>query len=543
MSDETSDLKEAIAAQDLERAQHIADRITRDASEAAALVSDPVWRAFEFVPWLGANFTAVREVAEIAASVGSDALAPVLDAADELQLANLGFVGSSIDLTPFAAVQEPLGAASETLSAALVRARGIDAGATLPPLQDAVRQMRDGVEEAATVVGSLHGASVLLPTMLGAEGPRSYVVAMQNNAEIRSSGGIVGAAALITADAGQIRIVRNASSADFPTLDTPLEVSESTLALFEEQPGRYIQNTTSVPDFPEAAQLIANRWIQQFGGAVDGVIAVDTVLAQHLLSATGPVTVGPFTIDEDNVLAFLLSEIYSAVPDPAAQDVVFAQASAALLAAALSSGQTPALLGALAESADEGRIRIWSAHENEQAILAETALAGTLPTDAEDAVWVGALFNDTTGGKMDYYADAAFTIATGVCSGAPTTRVQVTWTNDAPLDAATALPPYVTAAGWYGVPAGETRTLVAVYGPQGATPVRVDRDGADEQVQTAVLDGRTVLQHSVQLAPGESTTITVDFTGTGAGERLTELAHTPLLSDPEVTRESIDCGS
>jgi hypothetical protein len=101
----------------------------------------------------------------------------------------------------------------------------------------------------------------------------------------------------------------------------------------------------------------------------------------------------------------------------------------------------------------------------------------------------------------------------------------------------------VTAPGWYGVPAGETRTLVAVYGPQGATPVRIDRDGTEEQVQTAVIEGRTVLQHSVQLAPGESTTITVDFTGDGAGDRLTEVAHTPLIRTPEVTRESIDCGS
>ncbi len=543
VSDNAEDLKAAVAARDLERAERVADRIEHHASVATELTSDPVWRGFEVVPWLGANFTAVREIAEIADSVASDALTPVLDAAGELELAGLGITGTSIDLTPFAAAQEPLGAADETLSAALAQARAIDADATLPPLADAVGQVRDAVDEAATLVGALHGASVLLPSMLGAEGPRSYVVAMQNNAEVRSSGGIVGAVALITADQGQIRIVRNASTTDFPPLDAPLEVSDSTLALFEQQPGRHLQNITSIPRFPEAAQLIATRWTQRFGGTVDGVVAVDAVVAQHLIEATGPVSFGPFTADADNVLSILLSEIYSAIPDPRTQDAVFAQASSALLAAALSSGDPQALLGALSTSADEGRIRIWSAHEDEQDRLSASMLGGTLPTDDDSATWVGVLLNDTTGGKMDYYADARFTVATGVCAGAPTTRLSVTWTNDAPEDAGTALPEYVTGGGRYDVPPGETRTLVAVYGPTGATPVRIDRDGSEEDVQTAVIDGRSVIQHSVQLAPGESTTITVDFTGEGAGERLTEVAHTPLIHAPEITRESIDCGS
>ncbi|MGF6821602.1 putative cupredoxin-like copper-binding protein [Microbacterium sp. ZKA21] len=543
VAENTSELKTAVAARDLDGAELVADRIAGHAAEAADLTSDPIWRGFEFVPFLGPNFSAVREIAEIAETVSADALTPVLDAAEGLDPADLGFTGTTIDLAPFADAAAPLGRADETLSDALIRARAIDAGATLPPLEDAVGEVRDAVEEAATLVGTLHGAAVLLPSMLGADGPRSYVVAMQNNAEVRSSGGIIGAMALITADNGTIRIVHNASTSDFPRREVPLETSETTVSLFDDQPGLYMQNLTSIPEFTEAGPLIAERWTQRFGGSVDGVIAVDTVVAQHLIAATGPVSFGPFTADADNVLSILMSEIYSAIPDSETQDAVFAEASSALLAAALSSGEPQALLGALSQSSDEGRVRIWSAHEDEQTRLASTALGGALPTDDDDATWVGVLFNDTTGGKMDYYADAAFAVATGVCAGEKITRFQVTWTNNAPADAATALPEYVTAPGWYGVPAGETRTLVAVYGPQGATPVRIDRDGTEEQVQTAVIEGRTVLQHSVQLAPGESTTITVDFTGDGAGDRLTEVAHTPLIRTPEVTRESIDCGS
>lgn len=539
----SSQLKEALGDGDLERADRLASRIGTHASSAHDLTSDPIWRGFGFIPWLGPNFTAVSEVAAIADDVAGDALTPVLGAAEGLDLASLGFAGGSIDLAPFAAIQEPLERASATLSSAEDRALQIDADATVPALADAVREMRGVVTEAATVVGTLHGASVLLPTMLGAEGPRNYVIAMQNNAELRSSGGIIGAIALLHAENGRISLQQQASVIDFPPLDVPLPLPDSTLALFEDGPGRFLQNITSIPDFTEAGPTIAARWEGRFGGKVDGVIAVDAVVTKHLLAATGPLTFGPFTVDEENVVGTLLSEIYAAVPDPVVQDQIFAQAASALLGAALTGAEPKALIGALATSADEDRVRVWSAHPAEQDILATSTLSGALPSDGEDGTYVGVLVNDTTGGKMDYYTDAAISTSVGVCDGKPTTQVQVTWTNSAPADAGTTLPPYVTSGGHYGVSPGSVRTLIAVYGPEGALPSHTDRDGVEEGVQTALLASRTAVQHEVLLAPGESTTITVEFTGTGAGSRLTNLQHTPMIDSPDLDRKEMRCAS
>ncbi|MFK4761385.1 DUF4012 domain-containing protein [Microbacterium sp. ZW T5_45] len=536
-----SQLKTAIASRDLEKAETVSQKIEHHAASAHSLTSDPVWQAFGVLPWIGPNFRAVSEISAIADDVASDALAPVLETATGLDLSSLGLSAGAIDLTPFAAAEAPLSDAATTLSSAETRAQRIDAEATLPALAEAVDELRTAVTQAATVVGSLHGAASLLPPMLGAEAPRNYVIAMQNNAESRSDGGIIGAIALIHAEGGRITLAQQASTRDFPALETPLPVSESTTALFEDGPGRHLQNITSIPDFAEAAPLIATRWQERFGTAVDGVIAVDAVLASHLLDATGPVAVGPFTADGDNVVSLLLSEIYAAVPDPAAQDEIFAQAAAGMLGAAFSTADPQKLLGALADAAGDDRIRIWSAHEDEQVFLASTTLGGILPSDGDAGSHVGVLINDTTGGKMDYYADAEITTATGVCRGEPTTQVRVTWTNDAPPDAATALPAYVTADGAYGVPAGSTRTLIAIYGPEGATASRIDRDGAEESVQTALLGTRTAVQHEVILAPGESTTITVEFQGEGAGDRLTRVSHTPLVREVAIDRQDIRC--
>ncbi|MCI1020175.1 DUF4012 domain-containing protein [Microbacterium sp. C5A9] len=536
------ELKAAIGEGDLDRAASLASGIAHHADSAHGLTSDPVWHAFGIIPWLGPNFTAVSEVAEIVDSVAEDALVPVLDVADDLDLASLGFSGGAIDLAPFTGIEPSLAEASATLTVAESQALRIDADGTLPPLAEAVREMRATVTQAATVVGSLHGAAVLLPSMLGAEGPRNYVIAMQNNAELRSSGGIIGAIALLHAEGGRISLIQQASTLDFPVLDEALPLSESTIALFEDRPGRYLQNITSIPDFTEAAPLIASRWEQRFGTPVDGVIAVDSVMTEHLLAVTGPLSFGPFTADEDNVVSILLSEIYAAVPDPAVQDQVFAQAASAVFGAALTGGDPKQLLGALSASAEENRIRIWSVHDDEEQVLAATTLGGALPTD-DTETHVGVLVNDATGGKMDYYADAAITTAVGVCDGEPTTQIRVTWTNGVTAETAGTLSSYVTGGGFYGVPPGSLRTLVMVYGPEGATPSHIDRDGTEETVQTALLGDRTAVQHDVLLAPGESTTITVEYTGEGAGERLTTVEHTPLVGTPEITREELRCAS
>lgn len=535
-------MRTAVAEGNLDKAELIAPRIAQHAATAADLTSDPIWRGFEFIPWLGANFTAVREVADIADRVATDAVTPVLDVAAGLDLSGLGLSGGAMDLSPFAKAEKPLETASATLSEAETRAQRIDADATLAPLADAVGEMRDVLTEAATMVGALHGASVLLPPMLGQDGPRHYVVAMQNNAELRSNGGIVGSLALLRADHGQITIVQQASTADFAPLDEPLPLSDSTVALFEDRPGRYMQNVTSIPDFTDGGALLAQRWEQRFGGTVDGVIAIDTIVAQHLVGATGPVTFGPFTADADTIVDILLSEVYAAIPDPLEQNAVFAQAANTLFSAALTTPDPKQLITALSASAAENRIRIWSAHPEEETRLEGSTLGGALPIDGERGPYVGVLFNDTTGGKMDFYTRAQISTAVGVCHGEPTTQVRVTWTNDAPPDAAETLPEYVTIGGYYGVDPGSVRTLIAVYGPEGATVDSYDRDGVQDAVQTALLGTRSTIQHEVVLAPGESTTMTVSFVGSGAGDRLTRVMHTPLIDTPDPTRSQIDCG-
>jgi len=63
------------------------------------------------------------------------------------------------------------------------------------------------LDGAAALTGNGARAARLLSPMLGADGPRHYLVAFQNLAEPRATGGILGSYAPIRTDSGKISIV------------------------------------------------------------------------------------------------------------------------------------------------------------------------------------------------------------------------------------------------------------------------------------------------------------------------------------------------
>lgn len=522
-------LRTAIADRDLERAERVAPRISQHAALANDLTSDVVWRGFEFIPWLGANFTAMREVAEITDGVATSAVTgPVLDIALELDLATLGFTGSRIDLDALPDARASLEPAAGALDAANTRAQRIDADAALPPVADAVRDAQGLIGEAAATIGAIHGASALLPSMLGGGEPRTHLLVWQNNSEIRSHGGAIAALTLVRTEGGVLSVVRTASARELSALDASASLDDATLAMFGDAPGTSVRDATSIPDFASAATVVSQLWQQHFGDTIDGVVAIDLAAAAILTDVPGSVAFGPYAVDAETFVPTFASELPADVPDAAQRDAVFAQAGAALVSALLSSGEPGLLLEGFAAAAADDRVRVWSAHPDEAQQLAASALSGTLPIDDEHDVHVGVLLNDATGSPLGSHAHAAISTAVGACRGEPTTQVRVTWTSEVSEEAAAA------AVASDDLEPGDIRTLIAVYGPEGAT---VSDGGA-----TTTLGTRPVAQQEVVLSPGESTTVTVSFTGAGAGERFTHLHHTPLLEDPDVTRADLDCG-
>jgi hypothetical protein len=516
------------------------------ADTASDMTHDPIWRVTEYVPWLGPNLTAVRQVTEIADTLTSAGLDPLISAASRFDPEAFAIEGGVVDLAPIVAIQGDIDAANVAMTSAAEQSAAIDADATIGPVRDAVGQLLGLVDEVTSSVDAIDRTAHLLPAMLGVDGPRNTLVLIQNNAEVRASGGVSGALALITTDGGALELGAQASTSDFaPPYDRSiLELDDATASLYGDITGQYIQDVNLTPWFDTTARLAKAMWEDRIGGTVDAVVAVDPVLLSYLLAATGPVQVGDVSLTSENVVAVLLSETYARYPNPGDQDAFFAAAARAVFAALTEAPIEPrAVVEALVRGGGENRIRIWNARDDDQRYVTGTTLAGQLPGDNGDGPRLGVYLNDGTGAKMDYYLSTEVSVASGMCrpDGLPTYRVTVTLANTAPADAATSLPRYVTAGGDYGTTPGDIETVVAVYGPVDALNQGATLDGTVASGLAAVDRGRPAVVIPTELAPGESSTLTVEFVGPARSRGPLTVDTTPLLNGVPVQHHSLGC--
>ena len=531
---------------DPDAAQLTFDRLDAHASTAATLTSDPIWRSFELLPFVGPNLTAVRELAAVVSDVSRDAVGPLISVAGVIDVDDFKPADGAIDVQPLIDAQPQVAAANLALVAARDRVKAIDTSATLAPVRGAATELESVVDEAADGVDVLDRAVRLLPPVLGATGARDYVLLFANPAELRATGGIPGALALLHTEGGRIELTQQTSAADFPFYDEPvLELPPETRSLYGDITGQYMQDVNLTPYFPLSAQLAREMWRLEYGIEVDGVLSIDPVALGYLLQATGPITLPTGDVlTAENAVQTLLVDAYARYENPADQNAFFAAAAATVFSAVAAGNFDPVgLVTALAKAGEERRVFVWSADEGEQAVLAGSTLTGDLPTSTATTTRFGAYLNDATGSKMDVYLDADVSVGQTTCrdDARPMYRVQVALTNTAPGDAAVTLPEYVTGGGSFGVTPGNIKTIVSIYGAPDMENLGMTRDGDAIGYQPAMDSTYPVSLIGVELAPGESTILEFDWLGPEAFAGQIVVETTPTINPIETRELAFSC--
>ena len=543
-----SDIQDHVVSGDAEAAVSKAGELEDHSSNAVRLTNDPVWRAFEKLPSFGPNFHVVREMASVSDDVVRNVVLPLTLVAATAEINDLKPVDGVLDLQPLIDVQPQFLKAEAALRVADRQLARLDTSETLAVIRDAAETLATSVGTVAQGVRDANRAVRLVPNMLGANEPRNYVLLFQNPAELRATGGIAGAIALVHTENGRITLAQQASSGDFPFFAEPvLPLSEETRGLYGDITGQYIQDVNLTPDFPQSALLAREMWRTQFGVEVDGVMSLDPVSLGYLLKATGPITLATGDVmTADNAVQLLLSDVYARYENPADQDAFFAAAAASAFAAVSSGNADPAaLVMAMAQAGREHRVLIWSAREEDQAVLADTTLAGGLPVSDESASRLGVYLNDATGAKMGMYL--RMQVATGQVTcrkdERPNYGMTLTLTNTAPADAATALSDYVTGAGNFGVMPGNVKTVVAAYGAPGMQNLGITRDGSVVGYHPATDSSHPVSAIEVELAPGESTVLHFGWLGLEPSSAPIVVQSTPVIHLNETRELDLGCKS
>lgn len=516
------EFKDQLLAKDNEAAQKTLDQIELHLDTARGAATDPLWKAATALPFLGQNFSVTTELVLSADDVVDRAAQPMLGVFSSLDWQKMTPVNGRFDVSPLESSSPTIVAAANTVELTHARLSDINASGLFPEVARPLAEATETLDDLRQTLNTAADTSQILPAMMGANGPRNYLILIQNNAEIRATGGLPGSLAVLHVEDGQIRLEAQSTGSAMGRFNPAVVVDPVQTQIYSKRLGTFISDVNLTPDFPTAAKTAKSMWEAKYGSPVDGVIAVDPVVLAHILEASGPLAVPlphpemapglPTTLTAENVVKTLLSDVYKDLESNALQDAYFALASKEVFSA-LASGKVPGdqLLEALTTSAVENRLHVWSGHNTEQDILGKTPIGGSISGPVTGGNTFGVFFNDGTGAKMDYYVKRSVQLLQECkTDGYSEVTVRVTTSNTAPIDAATSLPELITGGGRFGVPAGTVQTNVIVYGPAQSHIETAHDNGTKVPFGSHIHGGRPVGTVTTSLAPGQEST--VDFT-------------------------------
>ena len=414
-------------------------------------------------------------------------------------------------------------------------------GGVLSPWDHKIKPLRAKSQELYIASKSLTPIVPVLPALAGNEKPRKYLMAFQNSAEARGTGGILGAYAIIRADKGEITFSDFGSNATLAQLqDIPIEMPDEFIRLYNDDPGIW-QNSNLSPHFPYGAKIWLALWKRQYGERLDGVLTFDPVALSYLLRATGPVIANGEEINSDNVVKVTLSEVYQKYKNnnEARKQYLIHIIQAVSKVIEDKNVSTLELIKNLVIPANEHRLLIYSDNYKEQVQIEKSSLSGSIQ-DKMDNVY-RLIIQNTSGNKMDYYLERTFKVESLECSPKRKTRVIFSLKNS--VDPFENLPSYVMGRLDLNRPNGFKNsygTRAIVLAPKGAHILEARNMQTGKRFGFLVRErGRNGIGVQIDLAAGESETYALTFSG-GVGSLE---SYTQPLVKPQLTKVTDSCKS
>lgn len=337
-------------------------------------------------------------------------------------------------------------------------------------------------------------------TFLGGEGPRRYLIAIQNNAEMRDQGMVLSYAEA-SFDDGQLAVVRHGPIHEVRLKeDLPIPMDPGKEQIFGHlRPTFYWQNANATADFPWSASTMKAMYAASTGTEVDGVIGLDVPALTRLLRVTGPVRIEAVdtAISADNLARIVLSDLYQAVPidqQDERRELLGDIVDGILGALTARDLDALALVEALGQAAAGGHVRLWSAHAAEEKAFEELELGGGPAVTAADRT-IHLSVQNATASKLDYFVEPAARMGVLVnADGSAAIQLDVVVRNRAPKSAAAS---YQLGPVRAQTEAGEYITRIYFWGPEGAV-----------QDQSVAESGLRLNQDPLLVPAGEERTTT-----------------------------------
>ena len=531
-------LQQTIVDSDKSKREEQVNTFSDHVSKAYEQTSSPLWQLASVVPYAGDDISAVRTMVAAMENISSQALPQLLQAADNIDLNNVHVENGTIGISGLEASQRPLQIADDTIDKATREVKTVKAVKTphIAQIADALKTAETYCEKLDSMVHSLNSIVQVLPSMLGTEShandaPRNYLILAQTNAEARPSGGLTGSLGLATVQGGHVSLQPFVSDSEIQNADEPVvDLTAEERLLFTDKLGKDIRDVNFTPDFPRTGEIVSAMWNRQYGVAVDGVIAIDPLFLQNMLAVTGGVAMPDgSTLDGANTAQTLLHDVYARMTPQETDEYFAVAAQSAFDHIMQNAGDFKSYIKALATSVEQGHVMLWSAHEDEQDLIADSAISGKLITEGAKPQ-VGVYISDETESKMDWYLHREVTteFQKVARNGANQYTVHIKLQNIMTAEEAASEAEYVTGGGNI-VPKGQIKTALFIYAPANGRLVDWEFQNADDYKGVTLHNGLTVGVGDVTLQPGESYEITVHVQSAPDTDEPLTLRQTPLI--------------
>lgn len=278
----------------------------------------------------------------------------------------------------------------------------------------AARGINDGIRRAGEAIEVLKDAQLgfdLLPDILGEEDERIYLIAFQNTAEQRGTGGAILQFRLLRLEDGRPELLEEGGTIydiDRDRRRVSIPLPEDAWLVEGIPDAQRFGNANWSPDWPLSSRLTIDYGKATPGSDlpdIDGVIGVDPLVLHKLLPGVGPYrTEAGNRVSRRKVVDLLLYRAYAAHPVPAVRRIVLGQVVNGFYERLFDPENPTLLLEGMGAALTEKNMQIWMAEADEQALIEQLGWDGAI-AEVTDSDYAFVVEQNVGGNKLDYFDD------------------------------------------------------------------------------------------------------------------------------------------
>ena len=525
-----------VKERDVESAQNATLKLDNTVRKLDRTLSSPVWKAVSHAPFAGKYVKSVNTLVSVAEDASDNILKPALDVMDEYPLEGLK-VGDGFSVSTINAYLNLLEDIEPRIESMTTKMQTVKLPLGKTEMLSEYTQMLTKLTAAYKENGEY---LPLFRAFLGDGSDKLYLLAAQNSAEIRASGGFPGSMGTIRIEDGVLTIDDFKTVYDMISVNPPTEahITDTEYLLFSGSLD-YARDACYIPDFERVGEIWALAYESKNDEHIDGVISLTPVIIQKVLAYTGAVTLSDGTeLNGDNATQMLQKDLYykylssnSSYKISNANDYVdslFAETAKIVMGKLVDDFDINRIADYSKIFTDGGKDRtilMWMEDETAESYVKAAGCSGALNDDPSNPE-AGVFFSGANGSKLGWFVslDTQIGDVTVNDDGSRTYDVTVTVSNDITRDDMYRAGNYII--GNYN---GQVESYLHLFAPAGGTI----SDFETSNSMTMYMDQyqRLEVAYNVEfmLAPSNPVTVTYKLTTAPCVSTPIKLSQTPTF--------------